>query len=90
MYQTSLYFKFKNTSDSDKQKILEMFFKAWVDDTCNNEVGYALMRDYLHDDYKTTPVIETFRVDFERMEDAVALKLKGVPDEFQNYLEIVD
>jgi hypothetical protein len=67
-----------------------MFFKAWVDDTCNNEVGYALMRDYLHDDYKTTPVIETFRVDFERMEDAVALKLKGVPDEFQNYLEIVD
>jgi len=32
---------------------------------------------------------ETFRVDFERREDAVAMSLKGVPREFQQYLEIV-
>jgi hypothetical protein len=32
---------------------------------------------------------ETFRVDFEQQEDAVAMKLKGIPVEFQKYLELV-
>jgi hypothetical protein len=31
-----------------------------------------------------------FKVEFERQEDALALRLRGVPSEFQNYLEIVN
>ena len=90
MYQTSLYFKFKNISDVDKHKVLQMFFKAWVDETCNNEVGYSVVQDFDKSDYSVSPVIEAFRIDFEHFEDALALKLKGVPAEFQNYLEIVN
>lgn len=77
MCQTSLLFKVKDTSNN---RVLEIFFKAWVDETCNNEVEYALESD----------ISETFRVDFERFEDAVALKLKGIPQEFQKYLEFAN
>lgn len=86
----SLYFKVKANVDADKQRLLELFFKDWVDDTCNNEVHYNVERD-VEKDWEPGMVRyrETFRVDFERQEDAVALRLKGVPKEFQNFLEIV-
>jgi len=86
----SLFFKIKDTVDIDKHRLLEIFFKDWVDDTCNNQVQYKVQRDVEKDwvpgmvTYK-----ETFRVDFESQEDAMAMKLKGVPKEFQSYLEIV-
>lgn len=77
MYSTSLSYKLKPTGDNN-DRILQFFFKAWVDDSCDNEVEYFQKSK------------ETIRVDFENSEDAVALRLKGIPDEFQNYLEIVD
>jgi len=85
MHQTSLYFNFK--IDHDKKTILEMFFKDWADSICNREVAYSISR-------KTVPGSgfsrDIIRVDFENEEDAVALKLIGIPQEFQQYLEIVD
>jgi hypothetical protein len=89
MYQTSLYFKTKEAPGSFR--VLELFFKAWVDDSCNNEVQYKVERD-IEKDWMPGMVHyhETFRVDFERQEDAVALKLKGIPDEFQKYLEMLN
>ena len=78
MYQTSLSYKLKSVCDADHHRILKFFFKAWVDDSCENEVEYTQTSD------------ETIQVEFEKSEDAVALKLKGIPDEFQNYLEIVN
>lgn len=85
MYKTSLYFSFKIAHDN--KAILEMFFKDWADSICNKEVAYSINR-------KTVPGSsfsrDTIRVDFENEEDAVALKLIGIPPEFQKYLEIVD
>ncbi len=88
MYQTSLFFKIKDTSTLDKHRILEFFFKSWVDDTCNNEVSYTL-EEILEAPAGSMSWIEIYRVDFDRIEDAVAIKLKGVPLEFQNYIEII-
>lgn len=86
MYQTSLYFKIKDTSALEKHKILEIFFKSWIDDTCNNEVVYNLVPISNPNPHQFE---ELYRVDFEKIEDAVAIKLKGIPDEFCHYIEII-
>ncbi len=87
----SLKFKIKDSVVIDKRRLLELFFKDWVDDTCNNQVQYRVERDV---EKEWLPGMvhyrETFRVDFDRQEDALALKLKGIPVEFQKYLEIVN
>lgn len=79
-HQTSLLFKIKGTTSFDKHRILEMFFKSWVDDVCHNDVSYTNL--WLSSDE------EVYRVDFEYEEDAVILKLKAFPKEFQNHIEI--
>lgn len=87
MYKTVLFFKIKDTAALEKHRILEIFFKSWIDEICNNEVKYTL------ESIKELPTydcrVEVYRVDFENVEDAVALKLAGVPKEFQNYIELV-
>lgn len=87
MYQTSLFFKIKDSAALDKHRILEIFFKSWVDDTCNNEVMYNIIPSINPQKHLFE---ELYRIDFERVEDALALKLKGVPHEFQNYIEIIN
>jgi hypothetical protein len=82
----SLFFKIKNSVTTDKRLLLEIFFKDWVDESCNNEVKYKVERD---EQSGIVPMHETFRVDFDHREDALAICLKGVPQEFQSYLEIV-
>jgi hypothetical protein len=91
----SIYFIVKSNVNEDKHKLLELFFKDWVDTSCNNEVHYRVEQMptvqvkpgiFLPD----SPTYRRFRVDFEREEDALALRLRGVPNEFQNYLEIVN
>lgn len=88
MYQTSLFFKIKDAANKEKHHILELFFKSWVDDTCNNEVAYDL---HSVEDAPANSLSwqEIYRIDFEHAEDAVALRLKGIPAEFSNYIEIV-
>ena len=88
MYQTSLFFKIKDTMAREKHHMVELFFKSWVDATCNNEVDYTLT-EVLEAPQGSMQWEEVYRVDFERTEDAVALKLKGIPLEYQNYIEIV-
>lgn len=87
MYKTVLFFKIKDTAALEKHRILEIFFKSWIDEVCNNEVNYTLegVRELPTGDYWE----EIYRVDFENFEDAVALKLAGVPKEFRNYIELV-
>jgi hypothetical protein len=79
MYRTTVNFKIKPALDHDKQKILEMFFKDWID---NTSIQYTFDANNLHD-------IDVLRVGFEHQEDATALILKGIPYEFRNYIEIV-
>ena len=88
MHQTTLYFKIKDTMLQEKHHMVELFFKSWVDATCNNEVDYTLT-EVIQTPLNKTQWEEVYRVDFERTEDAVALKLKGIPFEYQNYIEIV-
>lgn len=86
----SLSFKIKSDVDIDKHRLLEFFFKDWVDDSCNRQVQYSIERD-VNKDWKPGMVYynETFSVHFEKSEDALALKLRGIPTEFEKYLEIV-
>jgi hypothetical protein len=88
MYQTTIFFKIKDTMLREKHHMVELFFKSWVDATCNNEVDYTLT-EVLEAPEGSLQWEEVYRVDFERTEDAVALKLKGIPVEYQNYIEIV-
>jgi hypothetical protein len=89
MYQTSLFFRIKNSSTAfEKYRIIEYFFKYWVDDTCNNEVDYSV-ESVSTASIDSRKLEELVRVDFEHIEDAVAIKLKGVPREYQPYIEIV-
>lgn len=94
MYQQSMLFRIKETTGVANHRIIEIFFKAWVDEICNNEVQYTIKRN-VNLGSCSDPVVdsrwpEIFRVDFDREEDAVILKLKGIPEEFRNYLEIVN
>lgn len=79
MYQTSLLFKIKD-NNIPNQRILDMFFKSWIDDICDNEVQYTVEHN----------VLDTLRVDFDKREDAVLVKLRGIPTEFDKYLEFIN
>lgn len=79
--QRSLNFKIKDNVDIDKHKLVEIFFKNWVDTTCNNQVQYKIE--------KVLNLDEVFRVDFEKQEDATVIRLTGIPKEFQDYLELI-
>jgi hypothetical protein len=83
MYQTSLHVRLNATAE--KAKILELFFQDWADGICNKEVEYETI--YGAPDGWLNEII---RVDFKNSEDAVAMKLRGIPQELQNYLTIVD
>lgn len=90
MYKASLLFKIRDTAAQEKHKILEMFFKSWVDDICNNEVKYTVEHTLRAvPDSMLDQVEELFRVEFDQIEDATAIKLKGIPTEFQEYIELI-
>lgn len=81
----SIHFKVKTDVDADKHRILEMFFKTWIDQVCNNQVVYKIEKPA--DNFPADAKI--FKVYFANSEDAIAVKLSGIPDEFQHYLEMV-
>lgn len=78
MYSTSLHYKMKPVYDERNFRLVQIFFKAWVDSACDNKVDFR------------TDLNDNISVDFEKLEDALALKLMGIPDEFKNYMEIVN
>lgn len=63
--------------------ILELFFKAWIDDSSNTR--YEILSNSKLE-YKFP---ETFAVSFADEADAILVKLKGVPPELQKYIEIL-
>ena len=77
----TLYLELRATPD--KGNILRMFFEDWADSICNNEVSYSYESGSRCDN---SPY--TIRVDFVNKEDALAMKLKGIPDEFKKYLTL--
>lgn len=83
MYSSTLYFHFRTTDDN--RNILKMFFENWADGICNNEVKYSIVGS---DGGQTAWKI--IRVDFMNDEDATLVKLKGIPLEFQKYLELIN
>lgn len=85
----SLHFRIKNTVAEDKHRLLELFFKDWVDSSCDNQVNYKIERGVVENTHSGLCYNETLRVDFERVEDATVLSLKGVPPEFSDYIEFV-
>jgi len=83
-----LYFIFKDTVDSDKHRLVEIFFKDWLDNLSDNQVSYDIKKVInWHPNYKHHKI---FHVMFDKQEDAVVMKLRGVPKEFQSYLEMVN
>jgi len=83
MYNNSLFFRLTDNAALDKHKIVELFFKFWIDDICNNKV--IITEVNLSADLAW---MQVFRADFENAEDAVVIKLKGMPPEFKHYIEI--
>lgn len=73
----SILFKAKENMTGDQYRLVGIFFKDWVDQICEQQVQYT-ERD------------KTFRADFEKQEDALALRLRGLPPEFRDYLKIVE
>ena len=88
MYKATLFFKIKDTPPLEKYSIVEVFFKYWVDCACNNEVNYTLQEIFAPTDSSTWE--EIYKVEFDYAEDAIALKLMGVPKEFEQYIEIIN
>ena len=84
MYRTSLYFHF-NPPNNNADNVLRMFFEDWADQICDGEVSYSVALGP-GGRFRQN---ETIRVDFVNEEDAVAMKLKGIPDEFKKYLTLV-
>ena len=84
----SLFFKIKPHVRIDNYRLIEMFFMDYIDDTCDNQVKYKI--ESAGDPEcgpGTTGYQETFRVDFDKPEDTLAVYLRGIPKEFQMYLE---
>jgi len=88
MYTSTLYFHFIATKTN--RQILKMFFEDWADSICNNEVRYSIVGGDGGGLTTWSQWNEIIRVDFVNEEDATLMKLKGIPEEFQNHLELVN
>ena len=73
-----IYFKIKETVNKDLHRIVEFFFRGWVDDVCDNRVEITEVEQKA-----------LYKVEFDHNEDALVVHLKGLPKEFIKYLEIV-
>lgn len=82
---TSLIFKIKDPSNPDNSRVLEIFFKDWIDRSCDNEV--KIVKHYTRDPVYFDNLMY-FEAQFTNIEDATAIKLKGIPNEFEKYLEL--
>lgn len=72
MYLTA---KFKQPiTDPSLARAVELFFMVWVDDICNNKVTYTVSNN-------------TICAEFDCIEDAVLVKLKGLPGDISSYFE---
>ncbi len=65
-------YKINNQFGNDQQ-LFQIFFRAWIDDICQNKV------DYIIND-------TSIQVDFEKSEDASILELKGFPLELEKFI----
>jgi hypothetical protein len=73
-----LYYKIKDTVETDKRLLVNLFFRDWIDGVCDSRVKFI-----------TSPS-ETSMVDFDSQEDALAIRLQGLPPKLQMYVEIVN
>ena len=62
----TLHFKIKDNIDSNKHNLIELFFKSWVDQTCDSQVKYYCVGQKVDNTFPK----EIYRVDFEKREDA--------------------
>lgn len=84
-----LFFKIKQDVDVDKHHILELLFKVWIDNTCNNQVEMTIEKQLSN--HTISPLYEDiFKVECELQEDATILKLQGIPKDLRPYLDQVN
>ena len=81
MYQTNVNVKVKKWLPP-QSSVISMFIENWIEET-TREYSWSISSR----DAAGRPMALLFS--FENSEDAVAIKLKGIPHEFRNYLEIV-
>lgn len=58
-----------------------MFFENWTDKIGENSIEYKI---------SSSTSAEFIRVNFAKKEDAIMMRLSGIPDEFQKYLKFAD
>lgn len=79
-----LYYKIKDNIEIDKHHLIDLFFRDWVDGACDNQVQFRL------EQLDVPGKQDTLIVDFYSIEDAVAMRLKGIPPKFERYMEIIN
>jgi hypothetical protein len=81
MYQqTTLNFKIKKWLHQ-RDAVMSMFLEDWIDSTTKD---YSWSFSEWSEERRPA----AFAVDFVHREDAMALKLKGIPIQFQEFFEI--
>ena len=83
----TLFYKIKPNIIIDKHSLISLFFMDFIDGTCDNKMQYKIEKEWRPG---MVGFQEIIRVDFDNPEDTLAMCLRGVPDEFQQYLEIVN
>jgi hypothetical protein len=78
---SQLKFKVNNELSGSAINPLRMFIQDWIESTCGN--AYHLDSDYLQ---KRNGIVIT--VKFDHSEDALVLKLKGIPKDLSKYIEL--
>lgn len=73
-------FKIKVVSAS-KSRIIELLFKDWVDSICDNQVEYEI---------RPSIYGASVHVRCSNSEDAMAIRLRGLPSEFDKLIKIVN
>lgn len=82
-----LYFRVKDSVDKENHPLLDIFFKEWIGSSCDYNVN--IIKNKVRDVNRYFDIYY-YKVSFTTGEDALAIKLKGIPPEFKNHLEIVE
>jgi hypothetical protein len=86
MIRNHLYFKVKESVDEENYPLLDICFKEWISGYCDTKVN-IISRNVR--DVNRYYFLTYYKVIFDHPEDLLAIKLAGLPPQFDKYLEII-
>lgn len=86
MIRNHLYFKVKESVDEENYPLLDICFKEWISGYCDNQID-IISRSVR--DVNRYYLLKYYKVIFNHQEDLLAIKLAGLPSQFDKYLEMI-